>query len=212
MSLYGLILGICFTIGISYFSAHNHLFPKKQEIVFIIFLLIFSIIGARVYHVIDQWSYYSHNLIQIPQTWNGGLAIYGGLIGGFIFISIFSFLSKIALISILDLITPILPLCQAIGRLGNFFNHEISVWWLESLLCLILYFIISKLKYRFSPTGLYFLGYGLIRFVTEFFRADTWQIDSFKIAQIISLLLILSGIYIIFTTQSVLHHSKSNRH
>jgi phosphatidylglycerol---prolipoprotein diacylglyceryl transferase len=212
MSLYGLILGICFVIGINYFSNHNHLLRKNQENIFILFLIIFSIIGARLYHVIDNWAYYSQNLIQIPQTWNGGLGIYGGLIGGFLYLVIFSLILKIPLINILDLISPILPLCQSIGRLGNFFNHEIPIWWLESFLCLILYFIISKLKNRFSPTGLYFLGYGLIRFSTEFFRTDTWQISYIKVAQIISLILILAGISILFTTRSVLYHSKSNMH
>ena len=197
MSLYGLIIGISLVVGINYFSSHNHLLSKKQEALFVYPLIIFSIIGARIYHVIDQWSYYSQHIYAIAQTWNGGLAIYGGLIGGGLYIALFSLISKLSFISILDIITPIVPLCQAIGRFGNFFNHEISIWWLESLLCLILYFIIKKFKHRFSSTGIYFLGYGLIRFTTEFFRTDTWQITHIKIAQIISIMLILCGLLIL---------------
>ncbi|MFA5828143.1 MAG: prolipoprotein diacylglyceryl transferase family protein [Candidatus Shapirobacteria bacterium] len=194
MSLYGLILGISFLVGINFFSKHNTSVPKDKLNLFIVGAIASAIIGARLYHVVDQWSYYSNNLWQILATWNGGLGIFGGIIGTIIFILLFSFLSKISFLSITDSISPVIPLCQSIGRLGNFVNNEIPSWWIESCLSLVLFFILKKSK---TPTAHYLIGYGLIRFLLEFIRTDTWQISSLKIGQMISVLFFLSGIAII---------------
>jgi phosphatidylglycerol:prolipoprotein diacylglycerol transferase len=193
MSLYGLILGIAIALGVSYFQKHNQVIPKKQLTFFVLFLLIFSIFGARIYHVLDYWSFYSQNIGQILNTRGGGMAIYGGLIGGFIFIFVYSLKQKIKMISITDQITPILPLSQAIGRLGNFINNENPLWWPEAILNILLFFIIKSNQKKYSPTGIYLIGYGLIRLITELFRTDTWTIGGLKIALLISLLSIFIG-------------------
>jgi len=198
VNLYGLIIGIAVVIGIEYFLKHNQSLSPKQQNIFLIGLVTSMLIGARLYHVIDQWQFYRQNLWLIPQTWNGGLGIYGALIAGGIFTFIYSLISKLSFLSISDSITPILPLCQAIGRFGNFINHEISIWWLEASLDLILFFIIkSKKLINYSVTSLYLIGYGFIRFFIEFFRNDTWQINGLKVAQIISLLFIICGLIIL---------------
>lgn len=195
MHLYGFIIGIAIVIGIDYFSKHNRLFPKSRETFFFIGLLIFAVIGARTYHVVDQWSFYSRNLWLIPQTWLGGLGIFGAVIGAVLFILIFSKINKLPIIKLLDLITPILPLCQAIGRFGNFVNHENPVWWLEAVLDFLLFLFIYKSPK--NPTAKYLIGYGTIRFITEFWRTDTWVINSVKIGQIISLIFIFLGVILI---------------
>ena len=198
MHLYGLIIGIAIIVGINYFSQNQKVISKTKENFFIYSLLFFSIIGARLYHVIDYWNYYSQNTNQIYATWNGGLGIYGALIGGIIYIFFFSLVSRISFLKILDSITPILPLCQAIGRFGNFVNKEIPVWWLEASLNLILFFILkSKALKNYSSTALYLIGYGSIRFFIEFFRNDTWTINGVKIAQLISIISLVIGIILI---------------
>ena len=116
-------------------------------------ILIPGIIGARFYHVVDYWSYYDKNLIEIFYLWQGGLGIFGGIIGGvsglFIysaFISLKQFRKDIKILeikklmeispqyfnilisnffSLLDLGAIGLPLGQAIGRWGNYFNQEL---------------------------------------------------------------------------------------
>lgn len=202
MHLYGFIIGLAIVVGINYFSQNQKVISKSKENFFIIWLLFFSIIGARLYHIIDYWSYYSENINQICATWNGGLGIYGALVAGVIYIYLYSHFSKISFLRILDSITPILPLCQAIGRIGNFFNHEIPTWWLEASLNLILFFLIKSTYLKnYSSTSLYLIGYGLIRFSIEFFRSDTWQIGSFKIAQLISLFFIFIGLAILKSTK-----------
>lgn len=193
-------------IGIDYFSRQNHLFSKSKETFFVLGLIISALIGARIYHVIDQWSFYSQNLWLIPQTWRGGLGIFGGIIGAFIFTIIFCRLNKIYILHLIDLITPVLPLCQAIGRFGNFVNHENPVWWLEAILDLILYLFI--LRFPKNPTAKYLTGYGLLRFFTEFWRTDTWTIDSVKIGQIISLLFIIIGVILFDPFHSSTQKSK----
>jgi phosphatidylglycerol:prolipoprotein diacylglycerol transferase len=90
MSIYGLILGICFTIGITFFERRNKIIPKNKKNIFIIFLFILGIIGARAYSIIQNWSYFSQNPIQTLNFRGGGLGIIGTIIFGIIFIFIFS--------------------------------------------------------------------------------------------------------------------------
>ena len=198
MHLYGLIIGIAVVISLNYFEKNNQSIPKQKLNIFVFGLLISLLIGARAYHVIDTWSYYSQNIGQIINIPNGGLGIYGALIAGFLYVYIFSLCYQLSVLSLLDSITPILPLAQAIGRFGNYVNDEISIWWLESLLCFILFLIIrTKTLKLYSSTALYLIGYGIIRLITEYFRTDTWIISNFKIANLISFIFVLLGIYLL---------------
>ena len=197
MSLYGLILGICFVIGIEYFYKHNQIVPKTKENFFIFSTLISGIIGARVYGVIADWTYFSQNPIQILNLRGGGLGIFGGLIGAITFIFIFCLKNKINMLSVFNSLSPIIPLCQSLGRWGNFFNHEIysvtdqPVWFYESILMLLVFFILQKFKTH--QTGIYLISYGIIRFFLEFIRTDTIQVFVLSLAQILSLLFIFFG-------------------
>jgi phosphatidylglycerol:prolipoprotein diacylglycerol transferase len=197
MSLYGLILGICFVIGIEYFYKHNQNVPKKQENFFIFSTLISGIIGARVYGVIADWQYFSQNPIQILNLRGGGLGIFGGLIGAITFILIFCLKNKINILSVFNTLSPIIPLCQSLGRWGNFFNHEIysatgqPVWFYESILMFLVFMFLRKIKNH--QTGFYLISYGLIRFFLEFIRTDTINIFILSLAQILSLLFIIFG-------------------
>jgi len=101
-------------------------------------LIIFSIIGARAYYVIFEWRQYTgnnfftsfqifNNSIQIPSflaVWEGGIAIHGALIGGFLSVFLFCKSKNIHLKTFLDVLIPSIILGQSIGRWGNFFNNE----------------------------------------------------------------------------------------
>lgn len=89
-----------------------------------IYLIPISIISARAYYVIFEWQKYMQNPIEILDFRSGGLAIYGGIIGGIITAYVFCKKRKISLLDILDYIAPYLALGQAIGRWGNFVNVE----------------------------------------------------------------------------------------
>lgn len=90
----------------------------------IFWTVIFGIIGARIYYVIFNWSYYSANLAETYKIWNGGLAIHGGIIAGLLFIILYSLKYKVRILKITDMTVVGLIIAQAIGRWGNFFNQE----------------------------------------------------------------------------------------
>lgn len=98
---------------------------KPDDILdFILMAFPISIIGARLYYVIFEWPYYSKHLSEIFAIWNGGLAIYGGLITGLIVLIIYCYYKFINVYDFLDVISPGIFLAQAIGRWGNFVNQE----------------------------------------------------------------------------------------
>lgn len=83
-----------------------------------------GVVGARLYYVIFEWSSYASNPIRALYIWEGGLAIYGAVIGGLLGMFIYSRIKKLRFLKLADCIAPGLVLAQAIGRWGNFFNQE----------------------------------------------------------------------------------------
>ncbi len=101
---------------------------RAEDILF--WLIIGGFIGARLYHVASSAPYYARHPADILKVWNGGLSIYGALIGGIITLAIFNLsqkenktVSRVTLDTV-DWLTPSLILGQIIGRFGNFFNYE----------------------------------------------------------------------------------------
>lgn len=98
---------------------------KTNEIMdMVLYLVIFSIIGARAYYVIFNFSLYQDDLLSIFMIWKGGLAIYGGIIAGILYILYYCKKKGLDFIRVLDIYSLSLLLGQAIGRWGNFFNGE----------------------------------------------------------------------------------------
>ena len=100
---------------------------------FILIAFPLSILGARLYYVIFKLDYYSQNLGEIFAIWNGGLAIYGGLITGAIVLYIFADRKLINTWDCLDIAAPSVLIAQSLGRWGNFFNQEAYGAAVESL-------------------------------------------------------------------------------
>lgn len=194
--------------------------------------IIIGIIGARLYYVLFNLSYYLVNPVEIFQIWNGGLAIHGGIIAGLLFIIYYCKKHEVNLWKILDIIVVGLIIAQAIGRWGNFFNSEAygpittaahlkslgipqfiingmyilgdyrqptffyeSVWCLFGFLAML---IIRQYKYLKigQLTSFYLIWYGIIRFIIEAMRTDSLMLGPLKMAQLVSLVFIVSGIII----------------
>ena len=137
---YGLLISISVVIGLSIskkLAKSRNIDPQYISDI-LPSLIISSIIGARAYYVIFEWRQYSgnnfftsfdlfNNIIQIPSflaIWQGGIAIHGGLIGGFLCILFFCKSKNIHLKTFIDILIPSIILGQSIGRWGNFFNNE----------------------------------------------------------------------------------------
>ncbi len=88
------------------------------------YIMIFAIVGARAYYVAFDFENYKGDIASWFQVWNGGLAIYGGIIGGVIAVLLFTRAKKINFFDFGETLLPGLALGQAIGRWGNFFNRE----------------------------------------------------------------------------------------
>ena len=85
----------------------------------------FGLIGARLYHVATDWDAFKNTYSQIPQIWNGGLSIFGAVLGGMLGTWIGARRVKLRFWVVADCIAPGLVLAQALGRFGNYFNQEL---------------------------------------------------------------------------------------
>lgn len=170
---YGIIIAMGILLG--YFIAQASVkrigFHQDTLVDIIFWSAIFGFIVARIYFVIFQWPYYVQHPIEIPMIWQGGIAIHGGLIGGFVTGIIICKQKNINPFQIGDVIAPSMILGQGIGRWGNFMNHEahggtVSRSFLENLH--IPEFIINNMyidgKY-YQPTFLYECIWDVLGFV-----------------------------------------------
>ncbi|KOR14151.1 diacylglyceryl transferase [Staphylococcus carnosus] len=180
---YGIIIAAGILLG--YFIAQEgakRAGLHKDALVDIIFWsAIFGFITARIYFVIFQWPYYAANPAEIPMIWHGGIAIHGGLIGGFITGVIICRRNNHNPFQVGDIIAPSIILAQGIGRWGNFMNHEahggpVAKSVLENMH--IPEFIINNMyidgRY-YQPTFLYesiwdVLGFALLLFLRKHLR------------------------------------------
>lgn len=98
--------------------------PKDTVIDLALILLPCGIIGARIYYVVFSWNQFKSDLLSVFRIWEGGLAIYGGIIAGLAALLLFCRKRRLPPLEICDLIAPGLVLAQSIGRWGNWFNTE----------------------------------------------------------------------------------------
>ncbi len=133
--LYGMIIGIGVLMGVL-MAVHMAKREKMDPDIiwdFAIYAVIFSVIGARLYYVAFSWDDYKDNLLSILNTRKGGMAIYGGVIGAFITLFVYSRIKKRSPYQIGDCGVFGLVLGQIIGRWGNFFNREVFGQYTDSL-------------------------------------------------------------------------------
>lgn len=218
---YGIIIAFGMIMGLLVAMRH-----AKQERIsyddvmdYAIFTVISAIIGARLYYVLTSLDMYIKDsfiatLREMIAIWEGGLAIYGGVIGGAIAIFVISKIKKIKFGKVCDMIIPALMIGQIIGRWGNFFNAEAHgtvtdlpwrmglqtvgsdvvkyvhpTFLYESLWNLIGFIIISavykKKKYHGQITLMYFAWYGFGRMFIEQLRTDSLYVGQFRISQLV---------------------------
>ena len=172
--MYGFFIGLAIVVG---WSVAEKIEPKVGRVA--PWVLVLGLIGARTWHVVDMWSYYSQNWSQILAVWNGGMSIWGGLIGGYVAFQFtiynLQFTKKEKWESI-GAIATALPLAQAIGRIGNGVNGEFGnlvfgiPWWAAEAMLDLMLFVLLRGRTPKWRVWIYLVGYGLIRFFLQPYR------------------------------------------
>ncbi len=123
---YGLLISLGMVLCVVLGMLHSKKNKFSSDLVFDVILVSIpcAIVGARLYYVLSEWEMYSGDLIKIFDTRSGGLAVYGGILGAFIGTLIMCKIRKIPFSAVVDFCVVYIPLGQAIGRWGNFFNQE----------------------------------------------------------------------------------------
>lgn len=211
-------------------APYRHL-TGEDIIDFVIWAVPSGLVGARLYYVIFNWSYYSKYPNEIIALWDGGGAIYGSLIAGTIVLFIFSYYRMVNPMDILDVAVPAVFLGQSIGRWGNFVNQEaygkvvenldwlpsfiqnqmyidgsyrIPTFLFESLGTLIGFILVIFLRHRLKSIlrgevfGFYLIWYGSLRLIIEGMRTDSLMFGMLRVSQVLSLIFVLIGTYLIF--------------
>ena len=138
IALYGVVIAIGMILGLTLSSRIAKKSGEDPDVIWDLAapLIIFSIIGARIYYVIFMWDFYKDDPIQILNIRGGGLAIYGGIIAGVITLYIYCKVKKKKFPLILDTVMYGLLVGQILGRWGNFFNREVFGEYTDSLLAM----------------------------------------------------------------------------
>lgn len=173
-----------------------------------------GLLGARLYYVIFNWSWYSQHMSEILNFRGGGMAIHGALIGGILAGFIYTKIKKINFFKMADTVMIGIPLGQAIGRWGNYINGEAhggptslpwgimvdgvkvhptflyeSIWDLG--IFIFLWFFRKHKKYEGQLAIYYLILYSLGRFFIEGLRTDSLMIGPLRMAQVISITTII---------------------
>lgn len=228
--IYGLLIACALAFGAFYCAKQEKRLelPKDTALDFALWAVPCALVGARLYYVVFNWDYYGQNLIRILYVWEGGMAIYGGVIGGALGSWALSKYRKIPFGKLADMVAPALILGQAVGRWGNFFNGEaygrlitdpnwqffpaavniggawhMATFFYESMWDLCGFFMLHSIRKKVRQSGnlflLYLVWYGFGRMIIEGLRTDSLMWGTFRVSQVLSLALFLgAGIALLF--------------
>lgn len=185
-----ILLGIIVAAFLVFKEIKKQNINEDQFLNLIFNIIIFGIIGARIYYVIFNFSYYLKNPMEIIAVWNGGLAIHGGIIMGLLVVSLYCRKNKLNLLKVLDILVVGLIIAQSIGRWGNFFNQEAygTITTVATLKSMHLpNFIIEGMcidGIYYHPTFLYeslwcFIGFCIMLIIRHFNRDKKGTLTSF---------------------------------
>ena len=229
---YGLIIAIGLILALSYAGKRSKEFGLTEDHVLdgALWVTPFAFLCARAYYVAFSWEDYADKLISVLYIWEGGIAIYGGVIGAIIGMIVFSKVKKVSFKAVLDMILMVFLLGQAIGRWGNFmnreafgaatdsffrmglFNERTGAWeyyhptfLYESVWNLIGFIILisicHKRKYDGQIALCYAAWYGLGRSIIEGLRVDSLWWGPFRVSQVLAAVTCVTAVSILVWQQ-----------
>lgn len=178
---YGILIALGLLLAVTYAWRRCHKFGLKQDDLLdgVLMVVPIAVICARLYYCIFRWEAggYAANPISVLYIWEGGLAIYGGVLGAVAGIAIFCRLRRLKLAAILDLVALGFLIGQSIGRWGNFFNREAFGGETDSFLRMgLLNTYTGQVEYH-HPTFLYESLWNLAGFVLLHFLSRKRKYD-----------------------------------
>ena len=215
---YGLIIATGLMLAVLYGWKRAKRFGLTEDLITdgVLWVVPFAILCARAYYCVFEWEQqYASNPISVLYIWNGGLAIYGGVLGAIVGILVFCKVRKVSAPAVLDLVALGFLIGQAVGRWGNFFNREAfgseTDWFLRMGLLndltgkveyhhptflyeslwniagfLLLHFLSGKRKYDGQIALGYAAWYGLGRAVIEGLRTDSLYWGPLRVSQVLA--------------------------
>ena len=177
--LYGLIIAIGMLLAVVYALRRCKQFGLTQDHLLdgVLWIAPFAILCARLYYCAFDWESFAKNPISILYIWNGGLAIYGGVIGAVIGVTVFCYFKKIKLPALLDLVLLGFLIGQSIGRWGNFFNREAFGVETDIFIRMGLKNVYNGIYTYHHPTFLYESLWNAVGFVLLHFLSKKRQYD-----------------------------------
>lgn len=211
IKFYGIIMAFAMLVGVilACKNAKHRGLTSDNIFTLALFILPFAVVGARLVYVLG--ANHSYTFWEIFKVWEGGMSIYGGIIGGVIAIVLYCLIFKKKFFNVADVACISLILGQAIGRWGNFFNQEVygelvtnpSLQWFpfavllnngewhyalffyESIINLAIFFVLlfmlKKVTLKGIVSGTYLICYGVIRFILEPLRVAEYNLMIFGI-------------------------------
>lgn len=213
---YGLIIAAGLLLACIYGLRRRKDFGLSQDDILdgALIIIPFAFLCARAYYCIFSWKDYAADPVSVLYVWEGGLAIYGGVIGAAIGIVVYCLVKKIPIGTALDITSLGFLIGQSIGRWGNFFNREAfgaetdfflrmglenrlgvvtyhhptflyeSVW--NALGFVLLHFLSKRRKYDGQIALCYVLWYGWGRTLIEGLRTDSLYWGPFRVSQLLA--------------------------
>lgn len=237
---YGLIIvfGMLLSIFLVWKDKRKYGISWDDITTFLIWAIVIGIACARIYYVVFKWDYYSNHLGEVFKIWNGGIAIYGAIIGALITAIVFCKIKKISFLNLCDFCAPYLALAQSIGRWGNFVNREAfgsatnsflrmgifdssingyifvhPTFLYESLITLSIFIVLMFVKKNQKFDGqlfyLYMILYGIGRAFVEGMRTDSLMLGEFRVSQILAIL--FAGVFVVIYLWNKLFKNKMSK-
>ena len=233
---YGLIIAIGLMLAVLYASRRSKEFGIREDDLLdgVLWVTPFAIVCARIYYVAFSWADYASNPISVLYIWEGGIAIYGGVLGAILGMYVMCRVKKVKFTTVLDLVLMAFLIGQSIGRWGNFvnreafgaatdavtrmglFNTKTGSWeyyhptflyesvW-NAVGFVLLHFLSKKRKYDGQIALGYAAWYGLGRSFIEGLRVDSLYWGPFRVSQVLAAVTCVAALSVLVWQQTKAH-------